>query len=307
MIIAPIGMSVYTRINHFRRSIEALQKNVLASESELFIYSDAANTWEDESLVQEVRTFAHSITGFKKIHVTEREKNYGGTKNSYLALISVSEMRKDGRSIYLEDDIVTAPGFLTFMNAALEFYKDNKHILSVTGYCPPINIPECYERDIFILPRYCGWGSGTFKRTIEIASKKITKLEFNSTNKKVFTVGGGDILHMIEREVNGEINAGDVRCMYYQALHNKYTIYPRQSLVLNIGHDGTGVHCGATDKFHHEILWDKTEGFEFVKDIQPDKRIIRANQKFRRPGLRTKVLSPIKRIHQAFKSTLNGR
>jgi len=40
--LAPIVLFVYNRPDHTRQTVEALQKNELAKESELFIYSDAA-------------------------------------------------------------------------------------------------------------------------------------------------------------------------------------------------------------------------------------------------------------------------
>lgn len=295
MILAPIGISVYTRINHFKQCIEALQKNILAEKSVLFVYSDAASNKEDEDLVKEVREFAHSIKVFKKINVIERDKNYGSTKNAPFAHREITEKFK--KSIFLEDDIVTAPGFLTFMNEALEFYKDNDRILSITGYSPPINLPNEYDNDIFILPRYSGWGTGVWKSLMAEPLNIIDKKEFIKikNKKKVFTVGGEDVLSMIEAEINGELNAGDVRVMYYQALNDKYTLYPKKSLTQNIGHDGSGVHCGINNRFNVE-MWDKVDKFEFIKGIRPDERIIKANRKFRRIGVKGKFVKLTKQI-----------
>jgi hypothetical protein len=42
MILAPIVLFVYNRPWHIQQTVEALQKNELATESELFIYSDEA-------------------------------------------------------------------------------------------------------------------------------------------------------------------------------------------------------------------------------------------------------------------------
>jgi hypothetical protein len=293
--LAPIGISVYTRINHFKQCIEALQKNILAEKSGLFVYSDAASKKEDEDLVKEVREFAHSIKVFKKLNVIEREKNYGGTRNAFFAFKEITEKFK--KSIFLEDEIVTASGFLTFMNEALEFYKDDDRILSITGYSPPLNLPNEYDNDIFILPRYNGWGTGVWKSLMSEPLNKIDKKEFIKikNKKKVFTVGGEDVLSMIEAEINEELNAGDVRVMYYQALNDKYTLYPKKSLTQNIGHDGSGVHCGKNNKFNVK-LWDKVDNFEFIKDIQPDERIIKANKKFRRIGVRGKIVKLTKQI-----------
>ena len=40
--LAPIVLFVYNRPDHTKQTVEALQKNELAIDSELFIYSDAA-------------------------------------------------------------------------------------------------------------------------------------------------------------------------------------------------------------------------------------------------------------------------
>jgi len=41
-------------------------------------------------------------------------------------------------------------------------------------------------------------------------------------------------------------------------LNEKSTVYPRKSLVRNIGHDGSEMHCGKTNKFDVD-LWEKFE------------------------------------------------
>lgn len=286
-------MSVYTRIDHFKQSIAALQANGLAERSDLHVFSDAAGIAEDEDLVREVREFAHDISGFKKVHVTERETNYGGTKNSFLAYSEIIE--KYGKSVYVEDDILCAPGFLTFMNEALEFYKDDGRIVSIAGYKPPFSMPKNYRDDVFVLGRVNGWGMGSFERTLEMARKKIDREEFESIlNKKLFAANGVDILKMIEQELTGKIDAGDVRCMYHQALTNTLTVYPRRSLVENIGMDGTGVHCGTTNRFDIGKLWDKIERFEFVDNIEVDLRIQSENRKFRNDSLYQKIKRKLK-------------
>jgi hypothetical protein len=55
---------------------------------------------------------------------------------------------------------------------------------------------------------------------------------------------------MLKAEAYGEIDAGDVKAMYAQFLSDQYTVYPTQSMVQNIGHDGTGTHCIKTDRFN---------------------------------------------------------
>ena len=72
MNLSPIVIFVYNRPWHTQKTIEALQNNELASESELFIYSDnAKNNIIDEEVLK-VRRYIKKIDGFKKVTIVER-------------------------------------------------------------------------------------------------------------------------------------------------------------------------------------------------------------------------------------------
>ena len=73
-----------------------------------------------------MRSFIHSVNGFKKVHIIEREKNYGLARSIIDGV--TTQVNAYGRTIVLEDDLVTAPYFLQFMNSALEMYKDEPRI-----------------------------------------------------------------------------------------------------------------------------------------------------------------------------------
>src|SRR5210317_2078522 len=79
---APIVLFVYNRPNHTKRTIEALQKNILANESFLFIYSDGPKKNEDSvHRVDEVRKYINSVAGFKSVKIVESDKNLGLSKS----------------------------------------------------------------------------------------------------------------------------------------------------------------------------------------------------------------------------------
>jgi len=75
--LAPIVLFVYNRPWHTQQTIEALQKNELANESELFIYSDAPKNESAKGSVTEVRELIKNIKGFKQVTVIERKKTGG--------------------------------------------------------------------------------------------------------------------------------------------------------------------------------------------------------------------------------------
>jgi LPS sulfotransferase NodH len=279
-MFAPVVISVYTRLAHFKNAIDSLKKNSIANKSNLIIYSDAASRQEDIEPVQKVREYAKKIVGFRTVTVIERPVNYGGVNNAFKGVLQVIRIFK--RAIFIEDDIETAPGFLMFMNEALDFYNDNQKVISITGYSPPLNISEYISNDFFVMNRFCGWGSGLYERTAVLLSKQISQVEFDDLHdKNILCEFGQDVLEMVKKEVAGELDAADVRCMFHQAVGNLATIYPRNSLVQNCGHDGTGYHCGKTKRFQHLTLWKKTENFEFSDNLNIDPRIQKEQQDFR--------------------------
>ncbi|MFA5986232.1 MAG: hypothetical protein WC819_02705 [Parcubacteria group bacterium] len=59
--LAPIVLFVYNRPEHTRRTVEALQKNDLALDSELFVYSDNARDKNCKYLVHRVAVFGEYV------------------------------------------------------------------------------------------------------------------------------------------------------------------------------------------------------------------------------------------------------
>lgn len=294
--LAPIGVSTYIRLEHLKKTISALQKNTLAKDSRLFIFSDAAKPGDEEK-VEIVREYLHIIKGFKEVIILERKEN-SRIKNNRGGISEL--LQKFGKCIFMEEDIVTAPGFLKFMNVALDFYQKDPSIFSITGYSPPFLL-DSYQHDFYVLPRFNAWGGGFWQGKFE-SVKYIDYGEYCNfiSNKKLVkefvSAGGKDMLRMLELEVEGHIDAYDVKAMYYQFKNNMLTVYPKHSLVQNIGHDGTGVHCGITNKFSHKKLWDKKEGFEFIESPIVDELIKKQNLKFRSPSYKEKFIEFSKKI-----------
>ena len=72
--LSPIILFVYNRPWHTQQTIEALQKNELASESDLIIYSDEAKTENEQENVDKVRLYINKINKFRKVTKIKREK-----------------------------------------------------------------------------------------------------------------------------------------------------------------------------------------------------------------------------------------
>ena len=144
MILAPIALFVYNRQWHTHQTIEALQKNDLADESELFVFSDGPRSEADRGKVQAVREHLNAITGFKKVSVIEKDKNLGLAQSIIAGVTEI--VNKFGHIIVLEDDLITSPYFLQFMNEALEFYENEDKVISMHAYIFPVKgeLPESF-------------------------------------------------------------------------------------------------------------------------------------------------------------------
>jgi hypothetical protein len=253
MNCAPIALFVYNRPWHTRQTVEALQKNELAEDSDLFIFSDAPKKPEAAAAVQEVRDYISHISGFKSIKIIEREENMG-LANSIINGVTKVCGEYD-RVIVLEDDLVTTPYFLRFMNDALDLYEHEESIISIHGYMYPVmeNLPETF----FLRGADC-WGWATWKRGWGLfepdGGKLLASLKSQHLEREFNFGGSYDYLGMLDSQVKGENDSWAIRWYASAFLKNKLTLYPGRSLVLNIGNDNSGTHCGATEIFSGDII-----------------------------------------------------
>lgn len=280
-MLAPICVVTYSRIDHLRKVIDALKCNTLAKESELYIFSDAPKAG-DEDKVRVVRDYCRTIDGFKAVHLTERATNSRVANNRG----GIEQLLNEyGKVILLEDDVVTAPGFLAFMNSALDFYEHNDAVASISGYCPPMRMPKSYKRDVFTLTRFNPWGAALWKRYYKFNTPIDDKLfhaifDNDDSRKQLARSVGEEALIPIEMDFDGQLDAGDMKAIFWQFCDKKVTVYPRKSLTYSIGQDGSGYHMGRTNKWHVRDVWEKRDGFEFSDEIAVDERIRRAHYRF---------------------------
>ena len=243
MTCAPVTLFVYNRPDHTRRTIEALKTNILANESNLIIFSDAPKADAQSENVLEVRKYIRKIEGFKSLTIIERETNFGLARSIIDGVTTI--VNKFGRIIVLEDDMVTSPYFLTYMNEALEKYADDESVVSIHGYVYPVkqSLPEA-----FFLPGADCWGWATWSRgwtcfnsdgqflLDELKRRKLIRaFDFN---------GAYPFSKMLEGQIKGKNDSWAVRWYASAFLEDKLTLYPGRSLVHNIGNDNSGTHCG---------------------------------------------------------------
>ncbi|MDD2656654.1 MAG: glycosyltransferase [Patescibacteria group bacterium] len=273
MSFSPIVLFVYNRPEHTKKTIEALQKNKLAKDSELFIYSDGPKNEENIKKVNEVRKYINTIEGFKKVKIVEREKNSGLARSIIEGVTEI--VNKYGKIIVLEDDIVTAPYFLKFMNDALEFYKDEKKVWHISGWNYPLDIKN--NNDVFAWRVMNCWGWATWDDRWKYFEKNTDKLikSFSKENKKAFDLDGvGGFWQQILDNKNKKIDTWAI--FWYATIFksNGLCINTTKSFVKNVGLDGSGVHCGNTDVYIKEFFKFDKDYFSFLPKICEDTVVV---------------------------------
>ena len=254
MPLAPILLFVYNRPEHVKRTLAALEQNILAKESELFIYSDAARSPQDEASVAEVRKIIRTaLPFFKQVNIIERETNWGLARSIIDGV--TTQINRYERVIVLEDDLIVAPYFLKFMNDALNTYQHEEKVghIQACDFTQDASLP-----DTFLIKWTGSWGWATWKRAWkyfnpdgkalleELQRRKLT-YTFDFNGKYGYT-------RMLRRQTEGKNNSWAIRWNASLFLNDILSLNVGKSLVQNEGFDGSGTNCGGGNLYASR-LW----------------------------------------------------
>lgn len=255
MNVAKVILFSYSRPDHARRTVEALLENQHADEHDLIVFSDGARTHEKQSAVNQVRAYLATISGFRSVTIYHRPHNFGLAKSIIEGVTQV--LAEHERVIVLEDDMVTSPYFLRYMNEALDRFADNERVISIHGYVYPV---QKVLPDAFFLPGADCWGWATWRRGWRLFNPDgqalLDQLKRRSLLKAFDFRGTYGYSKMLEGQINGENDSWAVRWYASAFLADKLTLYPGRSLVHNIGNDSSGTHCGGDSS--HDVELSRT-------------------------------------------------
>jgi hypothetical protein len=293
MKFAPIVLFVYNRPWHTQQTVESLQKNELARESELYIYSDAPVNSNQIENVRKVRNYVKTITGFKQTIIIEREKNWGLANSIIEGVTKI--LKKYEKIIVLEDDIVTSQFFLSYMNNALTAYTSNLMVMSISGYSYPISIEKNYKYEIYAFYRCMSWGWATWEdrwSNVDWEILEKDKFLFDTELQKSFNRGGEDLSRMLIKQLNGKIDSWAIRWCFHHFLNEAVCLYPNESYVKNIGFDGTGVHCDVNEHIAQINLNNKNIDIRF-DNIVDENIVMQIQQLYKRKPFIVKFINQI--------------
>jgi hypothetical protein len=238
---APIVLFVYNRPEQTIQTLKALKANEFSEVSELYIYAEGPKGNASIETLDKIKKVREIIRGEKwcgAVHIKESQINKGCAESIISGITEV--INKHDRVIVLEDDIVTAKGFLNFMNYSLEFYKGENNVWGISGWTVKNNL---IKKDTFFLPIPCPWGWATWKRAWDNFEPNIDKLLTGTLDyKEAFNFGGHGYYKMLLDQKHGNIDAWDIRWYASMFLKNGLFLFSDKSLTKNIGFNNSGTH-----------------------------------------------------------------
>jgi hypothetical protein len=275
MPYAPVCLFTYNRLRETKRTIAALQKNRLASESKLIVFSDGPKSPEMLPELEEIREYLRSVDGFQSVEIYSSSSNKGLATSIIEGVTKVVNMY--GKVIVLEDDLVTTRNFLIYMNQALDTYEKEEKIISISGYGLKIKKPVGYEGDVYLSQRASSWGWGTWSDRWNSLDWDIVDWSTFKHDKDAidaFNRNGSDMFQMLKSVVEGKGKSWAIKFCYNQFRMGKYSITPFNSLVENIGFSSQGTNTKFTySRFKTHLDTGEKRRFNMGKKISPNPRI----------------------------------
>jgi hypothetical protein len=250
--LAPIALFVYNRPEHTRRTISYLQKNLLADESRLFIFSDAPKTDDDKAKVEQVRNFIKDVSGFKSVKIIERKENLG-LANSIISGVT-QLVAEYGKIIVFEDDLLSSPHTLEYFNEGLNRYAKEEKVMHIGAYMYELADKKLPET--FFWRAATSWGWATWGRAWNHFEDDVDVLlnQFDKQKTDQFSINGTmNFWKQLTGFKAGKNDSWAIRWYASIFLKGGLTLNPSTSLIQNIGNDGSGTHSNKEDMYQVRI------------------------------------------------------
>jgi GR25 family glycosyltransferase involved in LPS biosynthesis len=296
-MLAPIVLFAYNRPIHTQKTLEALAKNDLANQSILYVFIDKI---EDKNQNYKTRLIIDYVNQyqnfFQKVYIIEREKHYGLADNIVSGVTQT--VTEYGKVIVLEDDIVTSEGFLTYMNEALTLYENEEKVMHISGYILPLSFSHQELKKIpstFFHNQTSCWGWATWKRSWQFfsidAQKLLTDIQRAKREREFDLDNSYPSTQQLYANAKGILRTWAVKWQASVFLKNGYCLYPKMSLLQNIGFDGTGENCHISSVYKHKKIakYVKVEKNDLEENLLIRKKIIKFNLLLQKTSLSNKI------------------
>ena len=243
---APIALFIFNRPAHLRNTLAALMACEGFSAAPIFVFGDGPRLADDCANVDAARKVAQNMLGERAVY-TFSEVNKGLARSVIDGVSAV--LQKHDRVIVLEDDLGLAPGFLSYVNAALDRYAQDDNVFQISGHA--FDAPELSQRSsAAFLPFIGTWGWATWRRAwrqMDEAATGWQAIKEDAALRRRFNLDGVyDYATMLERQMQGKRDSWGIRWYWSVFARDGLVLYPPRTLVRNAGFDGSGSHGRGT-------------------------------------------------------------
>jgi hypothetical protein len=236
---APVVLFAYNRPKCFMRTLKALAANELAESTSLYLFLDGPKNEHDGVFAREIENYFDNIQGFLEKTKYKRSSNLGLKKNIVSGVSQI--LKHHDRAIFLEDDLVTSPYFLKYMNSSLELYETNPDVCQISGY----SYLERYfkpseERDTYFMRGGDCLAWGTWRRSwvhyVDDSKALLSEIYLRKLSKSFDRGGVYPFTQMLSDNITTE-RSWAINWYASTFLLNKYCLYPVKSLALHFPGD----------------------------------------------------------------------
>lgn len=235
----------YNRPYHTGKVLEGLKKNEILP-SKLIIFQDGMNESTDISDWKKVGQIIQEIEWCNtEVHITHINK---GLAESIISGVTYA-LEKYDAVIVLEDDCVPHRKFMPYMISCLNKYENAKQVYSVGGCSWPVTLQKG-ENDAYFCGRISSLGWGTWKDRWIQYERDYTMLKRIMDNKQAkerLEIWGNDLEKQLFGNITGQNDSWAVFWALKVIEKGGYCLSPYESLITNIGFDGTGRHSGTKE------------------------------------------------------------
>lgn len=251
----PVFITAYNRPAHLRECLASLEKNIGAPETEVYIYVDFYRSELDREANYKVVEVGKSFTGFKKLHVIHRQYNMGPHLNSTLAWNELFD--KYDAVIRAEDDNIFSIDFLKYVNHGLNKYRDCQDVFTICGYREPID--NCLQ-GVVKRKFHSAWGFGIWKDRYTTIDFNVASFPEGLTSVSQWgeykrAIGSHVVLGLLMAFLK-KTYYGDFSIIYHMYCNDKVSIFPKKTLVRNIGQDGSGLNSGVDTMLQQQKIYN---------------------------------------------------
>lgn len=259
----------YHRSEHTRKVIEGLSQNDVLPEK-LYIFQDGLKESTNYDEWKKANELINNIDWCRtEVHVSE--KNLGLAKSITSGISYV--LGECDAVIVLEDDCVPYKQFMRFMMSALNFYKDEEKVYSVSGYAWDVNLLKKSE-DAYFNGKSSSWGWGTWKERwsqYEEDYHILDRIKKDPEADRRLQIWGKSMEDMLIGNVKGQCDSWAVFWGLKIIEKGGYCLSPYEQLVHNIGFDGSGTHCGKRQENSVKQMGGHKRIFQLPKNIESTK------------------------------------